>query len=355
MAKYGPDGLRLDDPSSSVHETDPFLSKGAHARGTRYDGAQGGLDAELAELGGKQRPQPANNRSDHWKSIVMKVAVPWGMFVLTSWTMALMPETQLLRLIGWSICFLLFALTCVLLHLHVTRPEAPEASFYYHLGMLSMMAVLMGMLVGLQVYDRNMTQYWIFSQGSEYTGVRASQPALMYSDAGALVFDESARVDLRRSFGMRPAGDDQTYCVAPVLDEVDLGKVNFWAVGRDCCEPLWGFRCDNARNPASHIGAVLGQNSSVFAEQLYKQYHKAAHQAAAYYNLYTPDSPVFVRWLDDTSEVRSTVLVHSLVWLSVSSLIALMVFVLIAAWLHLATLKGGRSSATAWSAQDRPR
>merc|ERR1719198_573867 len=180
----------------------------------------------------------------------------------------------------------------------------------------------------------------MYSSGPEYTNINATQPAASFPDAGAIIFSDSARVDLRRPFGMRPQGTSQTYCVAPILDETELSKVNFWAVGRDCCEPSWGFRCDASRNPSAKAGAVLTEGSSAFAGELYERYRLAARQAAATYNLYTPDRPVFVRWLVDTASVYNGLLRHSAVWLGISSLLYFMVCLLVALWLHMAQQRG---------------
>merc|ERR1719199_479478 len=89
-------------------------------------------------------------------------------------------------------------------------------------------------------------------------------PATATADAAFLDFSAgndtlgNTRVDEGRSAGFR---DSHIYCVAPVLSPEQAGarpaRVEYWAVGVDCCQGFGSFTCDSARDWRASKAVVL--------------------------------------------------------------------------------------------------
>merc|ERR1719453_143098 len=75
-----------------------------------------------------------------------------------------------------------------------------------------------------------------------------------HADAGKIVFTDATRVDTTRAAGYK---DGSMYCVAPIEDDVPIGKVQYWAAGTDCCLGRADFNCDDAWDPKARSGVVI--------------------------------------------------------------------------------------------------
>ncbi|CAD7937784.1 unnamed protein product [Amoebophrya sp. A25] len=85
-------------------------------------------------------------------------------------------------------------------------------------------------------YQRN---FYDIEYGHVYTGVRATNPGTLYTDAAVIRFSSDARLDNTRVTALTDE-DGTSYCVAPVVDQNPVKKglpYSFWAVGTGCCAP----------------------------------------------------------------------------------------------------------------------
>jgi len=218
--------------------------------------------------------------------------------------------------VGWttfaySISCISLAFCGVLIQVYLTSRD--NKWIYLYLGFLGIGAVFMGYTAGNRLYERDMGEHWLQGSRVKYENVTATHMADALPDAGIIGFTAGARIDMRRVLGFRPAGTQTTYCVAPVLDDTQAseqythlwGDVQFWAVGIDCCGSHWGFWCDDAQVPGTaHNAVVISGVYSSYAMERYKVFQKAAHNAAAFYHLTTPETPVFVRWVQQTEAAQ---------------------------------------------------
>jgi len=176
--------------------------------------------------------------------------------------------------------------------------------WYVFFGVLCMLAAIAATCVGLYIYFGFTYQFYKIGGLRTYTNVLPAEPAEAHADAGKIYFSPDSKVDITRAVGFQAQGG--VYCVAPILDETEIARVNFWAVGRDCCLSRASFNCDEAWNPAAHSGAVILDTGApqVSFNQL-DFYSKAVKEAMALYDLSSADNPIFVRWVLDPAAMQT--------------------------------------------------
>lgn len=172
------------------------------------------------------------------------------------------------------------------------------------LGVLCGFAIVLGVLGGLHNYGNHMEQYWLYEEAREYHNVLPSEPAAAHADAGKITFAEAARIDTTKAVGYKAAS---TYCVAPILDPSSSNRVEFWAVGLDCCAPRGEFNCDDATKEgteAAHGGLVVFDTGSIHRH--YEYFSKAVKESEAANDLVSSAEPIFVRWVKDPESVQAS-------------------------------------------------
>lgn len=125
------------------------------------------------------------------------------------------------------------------------------------LGISCLVACAVSALVGLHANHQFLEEYWRLERGNTYNNVLPSESAMSHDDAAVLIFTEGTMIDTSRASGYKtPAG---LFCVAPVLNAADFdGRVEYWAVGRNCCHARGDFACDDALDPNARSGIVRG-------------------------------------------------------------------------------------------------
>jgi len=172
------------------------------------------------------------------------------------------------------------------------------------LGCLCGSAIVLSTLCGLHNYGTHMEQYWLYEEAREYHNVLPSEPAAAHADAGKITFAEAARIDTTKAVGYKAAS---TYCVAPILDPSSSNRVEFWAVGLDCCAPRGEFNCDDATKEgteAAHGGLVVFDTGSIHRH--YEYFSKAVKESEAANDLVSSAEPIFVRWVKDPESVQAS-------------------------------------------------
>lgn len=226
------------------------------------------------------------------------IIVPWLMFV-----MIFLPFTFLYHFYPVAIwcCVLAWCMMSFLFMLMDCR-DRMGGQWYLFLGMLSFIACLSASLAGEYNYHTNMFQYYSYDESRAYTNVLPSEPAGAHGDAGKITFSNTARVDTTRAAGFKQGS---TYCVAPILDETQHDRVQFWAAGLDCCPSRGDFACDDAWNPLAKSGVVILDSEGLFPNKR-DNYMKATKQAAAAFGFETSDEAVLVRWVTDPQVIQDS-------------------------------------------------
>jgi hypothetical protein len=284
----------------------------------------------------------AKGKNEQAVGMALLIGMPWLMFVTLSvlWTFAyhhFYIAVWLLALAWACFAFIFMALD---------NRGRMGGSWFLFLGLLCLFAVVNACLCGGYNYWMHMFHYWSFDENRGYTNVLPTEPAEGHLDAGTIVFSNTARVDTTRAVGYK-AGT--TYCVAPIMDDTQLDRVEYWAAGTNCCNSRGDFTCDDTWNPRAKSGVVIldmvpgdaqissGDTSvgvSLWAPAL-PYFKKAAKQAEAHFALTSSAKAIFVRWVVDTQVVQDEFWHAGTMFLLVIILIYLGISVVAGAMLQL--------------------
>eukprot|EP00747_Dinoflagellata_sp_TGD_P163763 gnl/TRDRNA2_/TRDRNA2_182789_c0_seq1.p1 gnl/TRDRNA2_/TRDRNA2_182789_c0~~gnl/TRDRNA2_/TRDRNA2_182789_c0_seq1.p1 ORF type:complete len:333 (+),score=42.33 gnl/TRDRNA2_/TRDRNA2_182789_c0_seq1:87-1085(+) len=324
--------------SSAGGSADPTLTRGERIEEGRYDGQSGGgMTAPL------NQPPPAQDaggdlgkkrQTGGWKrqaeSIMIYLLAPVIVFSLVACGFSLLGFNYIA--LAWILDVIALISAGALLYLWAYKAEG---AFYMIVAVLMLMATAAGTGVGLWLDASFMSQYWAYSKLVTYTNVLPTEPANAHQDAGLMSFSESTRVDTRRSLGRR-AQDGYTYCVAPILDETQATKVEYWAVGVNCCESLWNFMCDDALASGARAGIVkMKPKNGIKAGPDYNLYLEAIKQSTAVYDLMSAENPLLVQWVVDPVVIKEELFRNGWVYLGFAILIYAVWSLLLAVVLHL--------------------
>lgn len=158
-------------------------------------------------------------------------------------------------------------------------------------------AVAFGSFLGLYNYDTYAIFPQFYHNTRKYTNVVSSEPSAAISDAGKIIFNHQARVDVDKSVGFI-SETGNLYCVAPIMDPANQPRIEYWAAGIDCCTAVGGFKCDAASNPKAGGGVRIFDNNGFFADSRFKWYEKARAKAEGEFSLQSVGDPLFVRWVE---------------------------------------------------------
>lgn len=169
-----------------------------------------------------------------------------------------------------------------------------DIPFHFWLAAFSLFAVCTTTLVGVLSYHMVLSEYWLLYDSNTYTNILPSEPASGYADAGKLVFADGTRVDATKALGYK---DGDTYCVAPIVDDLEPALVEFWAVGRNCCGARGSFECDDAWDRKARSGVVA------FGGR--EKYSAAMRMAEAAYGIASAETPVLVHWVVEPEQIET--------------------------------------------------
>eukprot|EP00933_Yihiella_yeosuensis_P080583 TRINITY_DN94035_c0_g1_i1.p1 TRINITY_DN94035_c0_g1~~TRINITY_DN94035_c0_g1_i1.p1 ORF type:complete len:301 (+),score=65.64 TRINITY_DN94035_c0_g1_i1:123-1025(+) len=173
--------------------------------------------------------------------------------------------------------------------------ETPQP-FRPAMAIWCLVALAWSAFFGVWAHEQYYSQYWASFDSHSYANVLPSEPAAGYIDAGKIIFARESRIDVSRSMGYKD--DGVVYCVAPVVDDSEGRKIQFWAAGVDCCGARGSFSCDDAWDIKAKAGVTIEQPAML------TQYGRAVSQATAAYGMESTKTPVFVRWVVDPSRVE---------------------------------------------------
>lgn len=177
------------------------------------------------------------------------------------------------------------------------------------LGGLCLVAVILGTYLGIQGWDNSWQEFWWMNIGQQLMESTATTPAGARSDAASLSFHSAntTSVDTSRAAGFK---DTDLYCVAPIMSPAtagsEFGRVNFWAVGINCCTKYGTFTCDNAREPGGAYGVVQLGGGYPCPSCNVDKFRKARQKAEAMYNLVSAPEALMVRWVVSPGRAKLT-------------------------------------------------
>jgi len=218
----------------------------------------------------------------------------------------------------WVIIVTIFALVvCFLLISLRDRKKT-----YLPLGISMSASVLLGTFLGLYCYDTYGIFINFYKNSRTYTNVVPSEPSASVADAGRLVFTDESTVDGTKSVGYA-APNGVKYCIAPIKDFSDTARVEFWAVGVDCCGWESEFTCDASTDPEAHGGIVVFDNMGLFNPSNRDWYQLTMKKAEAEFDLVSVAKPVYVRWVanDNLNKLTSEYQTKA-IWFIVITVIA---------------------------------
>eukprot|EP00928_Gymnodinium_smaydae_P079914 TRINITY_DN63741_c0_g1_i1.p1 TRINITY_DN63741_c0_g1~~TRINITY_DN63741_c0_g1_i1.p1 ORF type:complete len:462 (-),score=55.88 TRINITY_DN63741_c0_g1_i1:54-1439(-) len=183
-------------------------------------------------------------------------------------------------------------------------------------AVISVAMAFAGLAVANTVWNHYMRQYWWMFTGVQFNEAKttATTPALSRADAawihfaGPLSGKTSANasvVDTTRAAGYK---DGSMYCAAPVLSSSTLGstiiRVNYWAVGIDCCQGSGSFSCDAARESTGEFGVPLVEGGMPCAGCNADRFASAIAKAEALYGMTSAPGALTIRWVTNAKSVR---------------------------------------------------
>eukprot|EP00392_Amoebophrya_sp_AT5.2_P005612 g5621.t1 len=204
-------------------------------------------------------------------------------------------------LFGLVLC--LFNLKIVVVHLHGSHPRV------LHVSTLCLAATFLGGVVGLLVAQTHFYRYAAFQDRMQYVKIKPDHPAVGLRDAAGISFDTDAVVGRSMVVGITAFSD--IYCVAPIVKTgtnlANAPPVQFWAVGMNCCEYRYNFRCGTA-DVGAHAGLVHHDFSGEVLELLPMNhadrfYRKALEVATSLYPITSNSSEaLLVEWTRDAQD-----------------------------------------------------
>jgi len=244
------------------------------------------------------------------------VVLPWLVFIWVLLLWLLMRHYSFVMTAAMTWIIVLGSLGCIGAWL---RGRSNRSVPLGALGFMCLLAVGNGVVFGQIGWRDLWRQYWWTQTGFRYPGNTADTPAGARGDAAVLDFWDNdgggtlsgTRVDDTRSAGYK---NGHTYCVAPVLSPPSvanggLARVNYWAIGVDCCQPLGSFTCDDSRSSTAASGVVMLSGGYPCPDCNTEEFGKAIKKAEAAHGLVSASGALTVRWVSNADTVE-----YSLAW-----------------------------------------
>jgi hypothetical protein len=174
-------------------------------------------------------------------------------------------------------------------HKHKETEDEHSPMWYNFLAACCLLAIIAGVVFGLQNYSR-METYYNYHHLNTYTNVDpGAYVGEQLVDAGRVTFKDDVHLDISHSMGFKSS---ELYCVAPIVSP-GMNKdthYDFWAVGKNCCSGVAAdFHCQGFKD-AVNMGGLRLMND---AERPF--YRLAVQQAEATYKI-TTHKPLFFIW-----------------------------------------------------------
>lgn len=258
------------------------------------------MESDPLMNGGEVQPRAMRKPGKHhghnyWPVVMLPlVMLPWLMFTLVSCLFAFVSEA--FPMMVWALTICCISLSCLLMS--IFRISGHKGHLV--LGGACAIACFNGIVLGMYCEEAYISENFRVEDGAKYHNVEPSEPATSHSDAATLTFSVGTAIDTTRAVGYKTSED--TYCVAPILDGSgsDSGKVEYWAVGVNCCQSRGDFECDDSLIIGTRSCIVISQDDSDS-----EHYGSAIHVAEAAHSLTSASGALLVRWVADPQAFQS--------------------------------------------------
>jgi len=224
---------------------------------------------------------------------------------------------------GTVVCLLGLIFTCILMMvLSSDKVSKRGRPWLFWLGVLSLQATLLGLLVGFSCYFGNLVYYYRYQDMRPYSNVGASQSANGFHDGSMLLFTEDSRIDPLRSVGFASQWTGQTYCAAPIVDSTmsNENDIYYWAIGENCCLPRGEFECDDTHDPSTRSALIILEPEDIVrpymrwavAGSTFPRYEKAIRLQEAAYFTKAARQLKLVRWSRDPVALKDLHYTHAI-------------------------------------------
>jgi len=271
-------------------------------------------------------PDDDRNTAD----LTLLVLAPYLLFIFLTWMGWLLRHYCNIANV-FIVCFC--ALFCLVLILCSMTVQKKNKKPLFALGCLSLLAVIVAVVVGHRGWDYSWHQWW-WMQTGRTLGSSAGTPAPARSDAAFISFATVKNgtawtsVDATRAAGYR---DGDIYCAAPILDpSVALGdiiRVEYWALGINCCDDFGSFTCDASREfRGGGKGVVMKGGGMPCNECHAEKFRLAAAKASGVNRMVSAPGALYVRYVSSSGTVENEYLgkcVQSFFW---SLLLGMLIF-----------------------------
>lgn len=181
------------------------------------------------------------------------------------------------------------------------------------LTVMMFMSVCLAFLNGVRCYYYHAQPLRQLMISREYQGVYPELPASVFPDAAYLEFTGNAHIDVSKGVALQSLDSGlSTFCAAPIVADGSTGRLDFWAIGVDCCgENGDKFDCHDAGDPTVKTGWVLPNKLEDYlftqigsyvvpSDQRRDLFSRALIKAEATHGIVTPgENAIFLRWTKD--------------------------------------------------------
>lgn len=275
--------------------------------------------------------EPASDR--HKGDMGILIAIPLITFLFLAWFGWILNHINEMAIVMIDGLAFMIALGCIVLG--VTTHKTSKTPFFA-IGCLMMIAVFLGIYACANGWNEEWRQWWWMHTGNKM-GATAGTPAEARSDSAVVTFDTVKNgtawtsVDSNRAAGYR-RGD--IYCAAPILDPTtalgDIERVNFWAIGINCCNDFGSFTCDSSREVlGGGVGVVMKGGGMPCYDCHANEFRLAALKAAGVNGMVSAPGALYVRYVSNSDTIENLYLskcVFSFFW---SLILGLLFFSLI--------------------------
>lgn len=229
----------------------------------------------------------------------------------------------------------------------------------FEYGVLLLTCAVVGSTLGRWNFGQNSFHFCGIYTHKAYAGVEADASSTRYQDAGKIYFSADSHIAVDKSIGF--VYDEVTYCAAPILhsaaapapaatallskhrhqgralEAVELAAdreeaapaapafVDFWAVGRNCCDARGGFKCFKDGELGANSGIVLRDSGEHgLFDDVHRGFLLAVTAAADNYDLPVPVNPMLVEWGHNLNQLKRKWLTHAIsviLFVSASSIV----------------------------------
>mmetsp|Transcript_6319 Transcript_6319/g.17600 ORF Transcript_6319/g.17600 Transcript_6319/m.17600 type:complete len:336 (-) Transcript_6319:98-1105(-) len=293
MAVYGPSAGQSSGWFQRPEYVDTFAPRAGYVneRANPYSNPYFHKYNKYGSTGSHSDGRLKKNR--HYVLALICVVVPWVLFAATfsmSCSSTRYSSPSLVYTFDVFLLLVVLGFGYIALKAAKDGDSSKDPTWFGVLCVTGLLAVGSGYFLAGFNYTLNFRPYYDILNLNTYTNVDPDvEYGNAYMDAGKITFSSSSYLDTNLAMGFT---DSFVYCVTPITAGGTDKRLDFWAVGTDCCTSGSNpdFQCGEYNNPSAHSGLRLMDDD---ARDFYRL---AVKQAEVTYGI-TAVHPIFVTWM----------------------------------------------------------